>query len=81
MMNPIHEKLVYDSIAESRSYSFNGLRPYGAADLLTMDGYVDEYYCGNVPEEIIRCGGTFDADRGLLWMPGKAGYARFVKEG
>ena len=79
-MNPTHEKLVYDSIAEKRTYNFNKFRPYGAADLFTMDVYVDDRFDGNVPEEIVRNGGTWDDEKHILWMPGKTGYAMFVKE-
>lgn len=79
-MNPTHEKMVFDSIAEKRSYNYNGFRPYGAADLLTMDNHVDDAFCGNVPDEIVRSGGAWDAEKHILWMPGKAGYAMFVEE-
>lgn len=79
-MNPTHEKMVFDSIAEKRSYNYNGFRPYSAADLLTMDNHVDDAFCGNVPEEIVRSGGAWDAEKRILWMPGKAGYAMFVEE-
>lgn len=41
---------------EKRSYNFKGYRPYGAGEIYILDGYVDEYFDGNVVEKIINDG-------------------------
>lgn len=54
----------------TRTYTFNGLRPYGAGDLYTMDQYVDDDFSGNVPEEIMaHNGGKWDESRFVMTMP------------
>ena len=54
----------------TRTYSYNGLRPYGAGDMFILDAYVDHDFTGNVPEDIMQNnGGKWDAKRMVMTMP------------
>ncbi len=45
-----------ETAEDKRSYNFKGYRPYGAGEIYILDGYVDEYFDGNVTEKIINDG-------------------------
>lgn len=53
----------------SRSYSYEGFRPYGAGEMYIMDAYVEHYFTGNVTEELVKNGATWDAERRTLTLP------------
>lgn len=53
-----------------RTYTYKGLRPYGAGDLFVLDTYVDPDFSGNVPEEIMaHNSGKWDDGRLVMTMP------------
>lgn len=52
-----------------REYTFKGYMPYGAGELEVLDVYVDPYFSGNVPEEIMKDGGSWDEASMIMTMP------------
>ena len=53
----------------ARSYSYKVCRPYGAGEMFILDEYVEHYFTGNVPEELIKDGATWDDERHTLTLP------------
>lgn len=67
-----------------KTYDYKGLFPYSAADLLTMDSFVEEVdgqFSGNVTEELIRRGATWDDEKKTLTVRGMDYPIEFIKRG
>lgn len=65
------------------TYSFNGYRPYSAADCFTIDTYTSDIgsFEGNATEEAIRLGYKFIENGATATLDfGYGNEARFVEE-
>lgn len=43
-----------------KEYRYKGYSPYGAGQMYFLDGYVEDDFCGNVTEELIKNGADFE---------------------
>ena len=51
----------------TRSYNYNNYKPYGASELFVMDHLVENDFSGNVPDEIMKNGGTWDDENKVMY--------------
>lgn len=50
----------------TRSYTYKNFMPYGASELFVMDHLVSHDFSGNVPDEIMKNGGTWDEQKMVM---------------
>ena len=65
-----------------KTYMHNDYSPYGAGEMLFLDIFVDDDFCGNVTEQLIKNGAEFtviDNENGKLTYKGET--VNFVKRG
>lgn len=62
-----------------RHYDYQGLRPYSAADLYAMDEFVPDDFSGNVTEELLKRGASWDDEDKVLTVKGMRFPIQFVK--
>lgn len=58
--------MTYNRPDPVRTYAYRGFRPYGAGELFIMDEWVDPDFSGNVTEELVKKGATWDEARHTL---------------
>ena len=49
-----------------RTYTYKEFIPYGAGDIFSMDHFVESDFSGNVPDEIMKNGGTWDEEKMIM---------------
>lgn len=65
-----------------KKYMYNEYSPYGAGEMYYLDSFVENDFCGNVTEELIKNGAEFsviDSENAKLTYKGET--VNFVKRG